>query len=235
MRLKSATYYDEIYAANGKDYPAEAEITHKFIKRYKISKGNTLLDVGCGTGVHMNLLKKHYQVEGLDIDPYMLREARKHYPDMVFHQGDMADFVLGKTFDVVISLFSAIGYVRTKARLNKTLKTLARHLNPGGVVLVEPWFAPDQWHPGRVFTTVATKADSKVVRMSYSRQRGKISVLEFQYLIGTSRGVEHETELLELGLFTEQEYLQAFQKAGLTVTHDLKGLDGRGLYIGVKP
>lgn len=235
MRTRSAKYYDDIYAANGKDYPAEAALIHKFIKRYKVSEGSALLDVGCGTGIHVNLLKTRYQVEGLDIDPYMLREARKNYPDIHFHQGDMADFDLGKTFDVALSLFSAIGYVRTRARLNKTIKTMARHLKTGGVILVEPWFTPEQWHPGRVFTTVSTKSDSKVVRMSFSGQRGMISVLEFQYLIGTPKGIEHEVELLELGLFTEQEYLQAFQKAGLTVTRDLKGLDGRGLYIGVKP
>lgn len=71
--------------------------------------------------------------------------------------------------------------------------------------------------------------------MSYSRQRGNISVIEFQYLIGTPKGIEHATEILELGLFTKQDYLQAFQKAGLKVSHDPKGLDGRGLYIGHKP
>lgn len=235
MRTKSARYYDEIYAANGKDYPAEIALTHKFIKQYKTSKGKTLLDVGCGTGIHINLLRKYYQVEGLDIAPYMLRVAKKNYPDIRFHKKDMANFNLGKTFDVIISLFSAIGYVKTKARLKKTIKTLAGHLNPGGVVLVEPWFTPEQWNPGGVFTTLSTTPDTKIFRMSYSGQKGKISILEFQYLIGTSKGIEHETEILKLGLFTEQEYLDAFHKAGLSVVHEPKGLDGRGLYIGTKP
>lgn len=234
MRTKSARLYNEIYAANGKDYPTEAALTHKFIKQYKMSKGKTLLDVGCGTGTHINLLRKYYQVEGLDIDPYMLRVAKKNYPDIRFHQKDMAGFNLGKTFDVIISLFSAIGYVKTKTRLNKTIKTLAGHLNPGGVVLIEPWFTPEQWNPGRVFTTLSATSDAKIFRMSYSGQKGKISILEFQYLVGTSKGIEHETEILKLGLFTEQEYLDAFYKADLNVVHEPKGLDGRGLYIGTK-
>jgi hypothetical protein len=76
MYSKSANYYDDIYAANGKDYPAEAAATHKIIQKYKQSKGKSLLDVGCGTGVHANLLSKHYQVEGLDIAPKMFSVAR---------------------------------------------------------------------------------------------------------------------------------------------------------------
>ncbi|HNK63576.1 MAG TPA: class I SAM-dependent methyltransferase [Anaerolineales bacterium] len=234
MRTRSAKYYDEIYAANGKDYPAEAALTHKIIRRYKKSKNITLLDVGCGTGIHLGLLKEYYQAEGLDIDPFMLKEARKNYPDLHFHQGDMANFDLGRSFDVVISLFSAIGYARTKARLNKTLQTMARHLNPQGVVLIEPWFTPEQWNPGRVFTTLSSKTDSKVFRMSYSGRKGKISIIEFHYLIGTPKGIEYTSEILKLGLFTQEEYIEAFQKADLTVTYDPKGLDGRGLYIGVK-
>ena len=193
------------------------------------------MDVACGTGIHADLLGKHYQVEGLDIDPYMLKEARKNHPDIRFHQGDMADFDLGSQFDIIICLFSAIGYAKTKARLNKAIKTMAHHLAPGGVLLIEPWFTPEQWNTGSVFTTLSTKPESKVFRMSHSTKRGNVSIVEFQYLIGTLKGIEHTSEILELGLFTEQEYMEAFRKAGLKVIHDPKGLDGRGLYIGIKP
>jgi hypothetical protein len=83
--------------------------------------------------------------------------------------------------------------------------------------------------------TQVSKPDLKIVRMSLSKQRGKLSLIEFQYLIGTPKGIEHSVEIHELGLFTHREYLDAFKSAGLNVTHDPEGLDGRGLYIGVKP
>ena len=102
-------------------------------------------------------------------------------------------------------------------------------------MLIEPWFAPDQWHPGRVGVLQVNKGDSKIVRMSHSSQKGTISIIEFQYLIGTPKGIERDTEILELGLFTKKEYLEAFRSAGLQVTHDPIGVYGRGLYIGVKP
>lgn len=235
MYSKSAKYYDDIYASTGKDYPVEASKARKFIQKYKQSNGNSLLDIGCGTGVHAYLFSKYYQVEGLDIEQKMLSIARKKYPNIRFQQGNMVDFKLDCKFDVIVCLFSAIGHVKTKSRLQRTIKNMKQHLLPGGVLLVEPWFAPNQWHSGRVYTVQVNKPDLKIVRMSRSSQRGSISIVEFQYLIGTPNGIKRDTESLELGLFTKKEYLDAFRSAGMKVIHDPKGLDGRGLYIGIQP
>ena len=234
MFSRSAKYYDEIYASIDKDYSAEVSKARKIIQKYKQSKGKLLLDVACGTGAHAGPLSKYYQVEGLDLDPQMLSVAHKKHPKITFHQGDMTNFNLSRQFDVIVCLFSSIGYVKTKSRLQKAIKTMNRHLLPGGVLLIEPWFTPKQWHPGRAFMTQVNKPDLKIVRMSHSGQRGKISLIEFQYLIGTSKGIEHHTEIHELSLFTHKEYMEAFKATGLSVTHDTKGLDGRGLYIGTK-
>lgn len=231
----TAKYYDDIYKATGKDYHAESNKAHKLIQRYKRTKGNMLLDVGCGTGIHANLIGKHYRVEGLDLEPRMLAIARKNFPKIQFRQGNMSNFKISRKFDVITCLFSAIGHVKTKTLLQKTIKNMSQHLISGGVLLLEPWFAPEEWHTGSIFTVTVNKPGLKIVRMSRSSQRGKISLIEFQYLIGTSKGIEQGSEILELGLFKKEEYLEAFHLAGLKVKHDSKGLDGRGLYVGIKP
>ncbi len=234
MFSKSAKYYDEIYASVDKDYAAEAAKTHALIKKYKCTKGKRLLDVACGTGIHAGYLSKYYQVEGLDLDAKMLAVAKKKHPGIRFYQGDMVDFDLGRQFDAVVCLFSSIGYARTKSRMQKAIKTMARHVLPGGVLIIEPWFAPEQWHPGRASMTHVDQPNLKIVRMSLSRQRGKLSLIEFQYLVGTPKGIEHQVEIHELGLFTHQQYMDALKAAGLNVIHDPEGLDGRGLYVGQK-
>lgn len=234
MFSESEKYYDEIYGAMGKDYIAEANKVHQFIQKYKHIDGNTLLDVACGTGAHAGPLSNHYKVEGLDLDAHMLKVARRKYPKIRFHHGDMTGFDLGRQFDVITCLFSSIGYVKTKTNLRKAIRTMSRHLLPGGVLLVEPWFTPEQWNPGRVFVLRVEKPDLKIIRMSRSGQRGKISSIEFQYLIGTPERIEHNVEHHTLGLFTHEEYLEAFHSAGLQVVHNKRGLDGRGLYIGRK-
>ncbi len=235
MFLESEKYYDEIYAALGKDYSKEAEKAHKFIQKHKRSEGNLLLDVACGTGGHAGLLSKYYEVEGLDLDPKMLSIARRKHPKIRFHQGDMTDFNLGKQFDVVVCLFSSIGYVKTKSRLQKAIKTISRHLLSGGVLLIEPWFTVKQWTPGHTGMLTVNRPNLKITRISHASRRGNISRLEFQYLIGTPKGIKHSIEIHEMGLFSHKDYIDAFRGAGLSVTHDPKGLSGRGLYIGRKP
>ena len=234
MSSKSANYYDEIYTSMGKDYAAEARKAHQIIKKYKRASGKRLLDIACGTGLHADKFSRRYQVEGLDLDPAMISVARKNYPTIKFHCGDMTNFNLHRQFDVIVCLFSSMGYVKSKTRLFQSIKTMSRHLAPGGVLLVEPWFTPKQWKVGHVGTILVEKPDHKIVRMSRSARKGNLSTVEFEYLIGTPKSIEHRSEVHELGLFTHEEYLDAFRRSGLEVVHDPEGLDGRGLYIGMK-
>jgi SAM-dependent methyltransferase len=146
----------------------------------------------------------------------------------------MAEFDLGKGFDAITCLFSSIGYVKTKKRLQQAIQNMSRHLLPGGVLMVEPWFTPDQFTVGKVFALFVDQPDLKVSRMSIGEVDDRLSILIFHYTVGTPQGIEYFTERHELGLFTHEEYLEAFHKAKLEVIHDPEGLDGRGLYIGLK-
>lgn len=234
MLSGSEKYYDDIYAATGKDYVEETNKLHELIQKYKCTDDDTLLDVACGTGKHAGLLSQHYKVTGVDVNAAMLKIARKEHPEIHFSEGDMRDFHLRQQFGVITCLFSAIGYMTTKADLQKAITNMSRHLLPGGVMLVEPWFTPEQWHVGRVYAVQVDKPDMKIVRMSHSGKKGKCSDLDFFYLIGTSKGIEQIAEKHLLGLFTHEEYMTAFGKAKLNVIHDVDGLDRRGIYIGTK-
>ena len=234
MFTKSANFYNTIYSSLGKDHATEALQVHEIIQAHKKSAGNTLLEVACGTGIHASVLREFYQVEGLDLDNEMLAVARKDYPKIPFHQADMVHFDLEKQFDAVTCLFSSIGYVKTKQLLEQAVQTMTDHLRSGGVLILEPWFTPEQWKPGRVSALFVDQPDLKISRMNISEVEGNLSFFVFHYTVGTPQGVEYFTERHELGLFTDEEYLEAYRKAGLEVTHDLEGLDGRGLYIGLK-
>ena len=235
MLSGSEKYYDDIYGTMGKDYAVEASKLHELIQKHKRSAGNTLLDVACGTGTHAGLLNEYYTVEGTDLNANMLKVARQKHPGLRFTRGDMTDLDLARQFDIVTCLFSAIGYMKTKNELQKAIRSMSRHLLSGGVLFVEPWFTPEQWNVGRVSTILVEKPDIKIVRMSRGGIKGKISLLDFHYLVGTSKGIKQIVEHHEFGLFTHAEYMNSFKRAGLDVTHDPEGVDGRGLYIGTKP
>lgn len=232
---KQAAYYDAIYRAQGKDYEAEAKQIHEVIKKHQKSPGNSLLDVGCGTGGHFPYLSEKHEVEGLDLDGDMLKVARQRFPEGVFHQGDMVDFQLNRKFDAITCLFSAIGYTKTLDNMREAVRNMGSRLTEGGVLVVEPWFTPDKWKVGTAHATYVDKPDLKIARVNVSEREGDVSIVNFHFLVATKGKVEHFTELHELGLFTEQQYIDAFNDAGLETTYDKKGTTGRGLYIGVKP
>lgn len=66
MFSKSARFYDAIYSF--KDYPAEADLVTRYV-RDAAPDASTLLDVACGTGLHMEHLRRNFIVEGVDLDP----------------------------------------------------------------------------------------------------------------------------------------------------------------------
>ena len=229
---ESARFYDAIYSF--KDYAAEAGWLRYLLTEHGHPDGR-LLDVACGNGAHLVHLRDDYWVEGLDVDPGMLDVARAKLPGIAFHEGDMLDFDLGCRFDIVVSLFWSIGYMRTAGRLNQAVANMARHLEPGGLLAIEPWFTPAQWMPGGLHALLVDEPDFKVARMNLSGPPvGNLSVLEFHYLVGDASGVRHVTERHELGLFEDHEYRQAFKQAGLTPQFDAEGPSGRGLYLGVR-
>ena len=230
MFTKSARFYDAIYAF--KEYESEAELLHAMIQA-RVPAATTMLDVACGTGLHLQHLTPRYTAEGLDLDATMLEIARQRCPGVPFHEGDMIDFDLGRTFDVVLCLFSAIAYAKTVERMRQAVRTMARHLRPGGVLIVEPWLTPEAFTAGHLSTRFVDEPDLKIARMNSSSVEGTLSIIDFHYLVGTPEGFSYFTERHETGLFTHDEYLDAFRTAGLSVAFDLEGLMGRGLYIGM--
>jgi len=233
MFTKTAAFYDAIYSF--KNYPDEAAYLHAHVRKHKRSSGNRLLDVACGTGAHIHALRAlGYQCEGLDLDDNLVAIARDKNPGVTIRLADMLDFDLGTTFDVVTCLFSAIGYVKTLDRMRHAITNMARHLAPGGVLIVEPWF----W-PGFPLDPISQMSvnlpDFKIARIVNTQIIGASYVAHFHYLVGKPGGVDYLVERHELGLFSHADHRAAFESAGLETTHDQKGLIGRGLWIGVKP
>jgi ubiquinone/menaquinone biosynthesis C-methylase UbiE len=232
MYSQSAKYYDAIYAAMGKDYAAEAQRIAEIVNERCRSGGNALLDVACGTGKHVEHLRERFACEGLDAMRSMVDIAQRRNPDVPFHIGDMISFNLGKRFDAIVCMFGAIAYVPNAGRLDQTLQTFVRHLQPGGVAIVQPGVSPAKWIDGGVYARFVDEPDLKVARMNVSRRDGNVAVLNFHYMVASDDGIRTFTEPHRLTLFTDEEYRSAFRKAGLAVELEESGFSGRGVYVG---
>lgn len=230
MFSTSAEFYDLIYSTF-KDYVAEVEQITSLLRRLN-PQCQTVLDVGCGTGEHARLLAAQgFVVDGLDLDPTFVRIAAHKHPAGQFVAADMSDFHLSRRYDAILCLFSSIGYLKTLDRVIRASKCFRDHLAPGGVIVIEPWFAPGTLDPGRVFRHAGEGNGVRVSRVSRTEIDGRLSRLYFEYEVTDQSGTRRASEVHELGLFTSTELLQTFQDVGLQVDYDPKGLTDRGLYV----
>jgi SAM-dependent methyltransferase len=230
---KGAELYDLLYSEI-KDYRAEADLLANVI-REATPDARTILDVACGTGEHARWLTAlGFQVDGVDLEPTFLEIARRKCPQCTFTLGDMATFTTPRRYDVVLNMFSAIGYAMTVRELDRVVANMAAALEPEGLLIVDPWFEPGQLtHQWTSMATAETES-LKVCRVSRTMIEGTISNLEFSYLVGEPTGIRHFTEKHALGLFTQAEMETAFAHAGLGVHRLPEALRTRGLYVGRK-
>ncbi len=230
MFSESADFYDLIYR-QVKDYGEEASKLAAAI-RDRHPEASELLDVACGTGEHARfLVEMGFRVDGCDIEPDFVEIAAGKNPEGSFVQGDMVDFDLGKPYDVVLCLFSSIGYVRTVENLRLAIRCLAQHVRPDGLVIVEPSFQPGDLVDGKVSMQTAQEDGLHVCRMAHTEIQGKLARIRFEYLAGDSAGIRRAEETHELAMFSREEMEEAFRRASLEVEYDTEGIFGRGLYI----
>lgn len=138
-----ARYYDLLY--RDKEYAAETEYVHNLIQAGSPGARN-ILNLGCGSGRHDRfLVERGYVVTGVDLSAEMLTTARNAATGndaLEYVQGDVRSVRLGKTFDVVISLFHVMSYQVTNQDLLAACATAHTHLKPGGTFIFDCWYGP---------------------------------------------------------------------------------------------
>lgn len=234
-----AELYDLVFASRGRDPQAEAESLTSLI-RSRCPDAKSLLDVGCGTGVHLETLARHFtDAEGLEYSPGMRRVAERRLSGLKLHPGDMRDFDLGRTFDAVICMFYAIAEVGSPDELAASVSRMAAHLNPGGVLVIEPWFFPGNFIDGYVGGHMVTEPGRVISRMTHSVREGRQTRMQIKFVIADASGFTEFTDVLLTGLFTREEYDTALRGAGVSAEFlpdvDLPGRPhSPGLFLGIR-
>lgn len=232
MFTESSSLYD--YFSTYKDYPGEAAAIRAIVARLNPT-ATRLLDVACGTGRHLEHLQQWFSCEGADVDAAMLDVARARLPALPFTQADMTDFSLGRRFDVVTCLFSAIGYAVTIDRLHAAISQMADHLDDGGVLVFEPWVLPEAWRePGLNTVEEVDDRDRTLVRVISSIRDDNVTRLQMHHVIARHGTIETIDETHVLGLFSRDDYLDACSAAGLDARFEEGFMADRGLVVAVR-
>lgn len=103
-----------------------------------IPEGAQIFDLGCGTGqVAQRLLKRGYQVTGLDSSERMLNVARENAPDAKFILDDARFFKLTPTFHAAISTDVVLNYILSIDELKNALQNVYNALLENGIFAFE--------------------------------------------------------------------------------------------------
>jgi SAM-dependent methyltransferase len=101
-----------------------------------------ILDLPCGQGRHaIELARRGYEVTGVDLSPFLLKvadeRARADGIRVRWLEGDMRQPIAGERFDIVLNLFTSLGYFADEADDRKVVDAAAAMLVPGGRFLLE--------------------------------------------------------------------------------------------------
>jgi SAM-dependent methyltransferase len=135
-----------IWGRQPKDWSSIQEPTGKAGYDYalaalQLTGQETLLDVGCGSGVFLSLAAPKVRfITGLDATVELVEEARRRLPAYPFLVGEMEDLPLpDEAYDIVTG-FNSFQYA---SDISEALAEARRVLRPGGRLVVMIWGNPE--------------------------------------------------------------------------------------------
>jgi len=130
--------------AYGWDRRPECDFIEECIRRYSDIKVASVLDIACGTGIHLReFARRGYDVTGLD-------KSKEMY-DFVTQQSEfeglkvncvhssMKEFKLGRRFECAICMLDSFRYLLTDEDILSHLKSVACVLERGGLYILDLW------------------------------------------------------------------------------------------------
>ena len=216
---KFARYYDPIYHGLV-DYEGDVNFLEAVFRRYRV-KPKTILDLGCGTGNHdFPLVRRGYQVTGIDQSREMLSYARKKGAGTRsrprFVRARMQSFELRETFDAAICMFGAFDYLLSAGEAARCLRAVRAHLGPHGLFVFEHWQTSGV-RPGHQSWLDRMTELGEIVRLSedtFDSRRSQLA-MNFRFLVFRhDRVLDRFSERHVVRTYTRAEMGRLLQETG---------------------
>lgn len=208
-----APFYDLLFQQ--KNYTKEVFFINKIVKKYN-PRAKSILDVGCGSGTHLNLLKDNFEtLFGVDINSEIIKVAKKKSAKISYQQGSMAGFKINQKFDVLLCLYSVFNYNQTKVDSLNTLRNFKKHLNSNGVAIIA-LYQPTNTDK-KISLHTGIKNDTQVAKINqfFTDPKTKTEHSNFLVLIKDKGKINFFVENNhEYRIYTTSEFSELLSKVG---------------------
>jgi SAM-dependent methyltransferase len=109
----------------------------RLIERYRSQRDSTFLDIGCGNGALVELLRRR-GIQALGVDPYAARAGTDPH---VFTRGTAANLPFASRSLPMVGMFDVLEHVDDLA----CLREVVRVLEPGGLLFLSVPACPGLW------------------------------------------------------------------------------------------
>ena len=147
-----------------KDYDGTELINE--LRKY-LKDGQTILEIGMGPGVDLDILKKYYKVTGTDSSKVFVDRYKKTYPDSDVFVLDAKNIDIDRRFNCIFS--NKVLIHLTKKECLGSLKQQKDILNPQGILFHSFWHGDKiEKHHGLLFTYYTEDELIKMVKDDYN-------------------------------------------------------------------
>ncbi|MDA7714442.1 class I SAM-dependent methyltransferase [Candidatus Pelagibacter sp.] len=135
MKNNFEKYYDLIFL--NKNYKKEVAYILQKTKLIKIKK---ILDVGCGTGTHSNLIYKNKKIKifALDKNKRAIKIAKNKNKDIHFSSKNLK-LLKENNFDLIISMFNVVNYFKDLKKLTFFFKEIKYKTAKNSLFIFDAW------------------------------------------------------------------------------------------------
>lgn len=202
-------------------------------KTLKLPINSHVLDVPCGHGRHMiELAKRGYNVCGSDLNRFFLSEAQNAAKisevKIELHQCDMRELSFDNQFDVILNLFTSMGFFEHDKDDVSFLEGVYRALKPNGQFFLD--FVNRNWLTKNLRQKDWRKLSDGTILL-IEREYDEVSGRKFDHRIKIQNGIVGATTTISQRIYSTTELVSMAEKVGFHLTQTFGDFIGNQLTI----
>jgi len=195
----------------------EAErLVELIAKNSNLKANSSVLDMACGAGRHaLTFAKLGFKVTAVDLSQRLILEAKKNANqegvELDFILSDILEYESNKKFDLVVNLFTSIGYFENDEENYSVIKKAYNLLNQGGYFVLD-YFNKNFLLKNLIPTTVFSENGLKITQNRAIEGTRVVKKITIEY----NGSIEEFYESVRL--YSCEEILTYIIKSGFTIS-----------------